>query len=246
MTRRFKVKILLPIFFGLVSFAGASLANDAPKPAEHGGEAKDAHGGEAKDAHGAEAKDEHGAEAKDAHGAEAKDAHGGDGVGPASGKQPKPEVDCKKGRSDGANICPRMVAAPELEMQPIEPSRNEKWDYTEYRYSVIILMSSWNRRSEELTRVVRPYIPAFAKRHIGVLGYASHDSYAELLKWQDALRPGFPLGLAPIETIVREKNPKIPTVWIASSSGHLVTRLITPTDAELKDILEKLLLWTEF
>jgi hypothetical protein len=86
----------------------------------------------------------------------------------------------------------------------------------------------------------------FAHRHVGVLGYASHDTMTELQKWQDFVRPEFPLGMAPLDIIVREKNPKLPTLWLASSNGQLITRLSLPTDEEVKDLLDKLLLWTEF
>jgi hypothetical protein len=68
----------------------------------------------------------------------------------------------------------------------------------------------------------------------------------ELQKWQDVVRPEFPLGLAPIAIIEKLNNPKLPTLWVASSTGQIITRLSLPSDEEVQALLDKLLLWTEF
>lgn len=189
----------------------------------------------------------------DAHGAEAPKAesHGGGEAPAAEGATPstksrKPDVDCKANRKDGGNICARIIPAPAIEMEPVPPNKNTAWVYTDYRYSIILLFSSWNRRSEDLARIARPFIDEFKRRRVGLLGFASHDQQTELQKWQDAVRPPFPIGIAPLEVIMREKNPKLPTVWIANSNGELVTKLTLPSDEEFKSILDKIIQWTEF
>jgi hypothetical protein len=155
-------------------------------------------------------------------------------------------VSCRELHPSGGNICPRIIPAPQITMEPVPPFKDIAWEYPQHRYTIIFLLSSWNKRSEEIARLIKPLMTTFKQRHVGVLGYASHDTMAELQKWQDFVRPEFPLAMAPLEVIVREKNPKLPTLWVATSTGQLIKRISLPSDEEIKDLLNKLLLWTEF
>lgn len=155
-------------------------------------------------------------------------------------------IDCKTLNSQADNICPRTIRAPDIELEPVPPFKEAKWDYGQHRYSIVFLLSSWNKRSEEIARLIKPKMAEFKRRHVNVLGYASHDTMTELQKWQDVVRPEFPLGLAPISIIEKLNNPKLPTLWVASSTGQIITRLSLPSDEEIQALLDKLLLWTEF
>jgi hypothetical protein len=158
----------------------------------------------------------------------------------------KPNVDCSAMNKEKANVCPRYIPAPKLAFTAVPPMQENTWNYTDFRYSLVFIFSSWNKRSEEIATFIRPHMPEFKRRKVGVFGLASHDTALELQKWQDALRPNFPVGIASVDFIVQEKNPKLPTLWLVSSAGQLVTRQILPEDDEVQALLQKLLLWTDF
>ncbi len=170
----------------------------------------------------------------------------GEANGPALRKPGTLEVDCRTFNKNEANICPRRVMGSKIAIVPVKPFTESTWDYSKYRYTLMLYFASWSNRSTEIATRIRSRIKKFNVRQIGVIGLASHDSHPELEKWQSNLQPGFPLGILPIEALKREKNPKIPSLWVVSSTGHVVTRVILPSNADAEELMNKLEQWTDF
>lgn len=222
----------------LLSYPLQLSANEAPAspppPSQAHGEAPakapgNSHGDSPGDAHAAPA-----------HEAESHSPSEGGGAMQKDGSSKKVPYSLKKCKL----FCPRHIESPDVSFAATPSAEN--WNYKKFRYSMVIVLASWNTRCTELALILRKHVLEFKRRHIGLLGIASHDSGEEVAKWLKEYRAGFPIAFASYNFIKEEGNPPLPTIWISDNKGFLLKRIELPTNNDVLEIIKNLYQWTDF
>jgi hypothetical protein len=95
----------------------------------------------------------------------------------------------KHGKNCGNRYCYRRVLAPDLSFPmpdganpivPCNPNSPSKWRYSDHRYSLVMVVASWNLASEILISILEPEIAELSRRSIGIFAVASHDTMSAL------------------------------------------------------------------
>jgi hypothetical protein len=95
----------------------------------------------------------------------------------------------KHAKNCGNRFCFRRILAPDLSspmpdgQSPIIPCATQnstEWRYSQYRYSLVMVIASWNLASETLASILEPEIAELSRRSIGVFAVASHDTMSAL------------------------------------------------------------------
>lgn len=141
---------------------------------------------------------------------------------------------------------PRRIVAPKFSFEELTSEKQRAINYKDSRYTLVGVFGTWNRRSAEVVTLINPYIPEFEKRGIQVFGVFSHDTKKALVEWRKVTGVKFTVGLAPLKIIDNLQNPRVPTFWLVNNLGNTLFFSELPKDEEITQLLDKLLLWTNF
>lgn len=117
---------------------------------------------------------------------------------------------------------PRRLPAPEVIFRNVLTGEEVVPDYTTHRYTVVLLVASWNALSRDVAERARDLVADFPERALQLYGLGSHDTEAALREWVRTARFRFPVGVANVDFITRLKNPKIPCLWILNHRGEMI------------------------
>lgn len=120
------------------------------------------------------------------------------------------------------------------------------YTYEGARFHLILTLASWNAASQEMARYFQGHLATFRDRQIAVVGVFTHDSETDLLRTVQDLGLTFPVSQVSLNFVRDLRNPKVPTLWITDHRGHVLYRLVRPSQAGLEQVRRFLLSWTDF
>ncbi|KAB8029768.1 hypothetical protein [Fluviispira multicolorata] len=129
-----------------------------------------------------------------------------------------------------------------------EPSveGEKKLDFSNMRFWYVVVIASWNPRSEEISDVLNKNYKIFVARKVGVLALFSQDTESSVAKWRKKIIPQFMNEFASRDFLDAMKNPRVPTVWLVGSEGEILQRLEMPTKEEMAQSVNKVMILTGF
>lgn len=172
----------------------------------------------------------------------AADAHGKTPAAPEPEPVVEPEVP-----DAPANPLPRFITAPRAIFKDTEASDKEVTvSYADATFTVIGVLATWNVNSAAVAAILNKNFDRLSAKKISIVTLFSHDTKFTLKEWKKINKPKFRTGIAAIEFIDEQKNPKVPSLWAVDRKGRLIKHLETPTNVEIERLLNQLSNWTDF
>lgn len=146
-----------------------------------------------------------------------------------------------------ATPLPRFISAPRILYEnTVEGGKEVTGTYSQSAFTVLGLLATWNPKSVELNTLLNKYSVLFREHGISLVVLFSHDTKFTLKEWKKLNKPNYQTELASINFIDEQKNPKVPTFWIANRRGQIVKFFELPSNNDLSSFFDKIIKWTEF
>ncbi|APJ04441.1 hypothetical protein [Silvanigrella aquatica] len=110
----------------------------------------------------------------------------------------------------------------------------------------VVVISSWNPKSKEITSILNHNYKVFESRKIGVIGLFSTDTVTSVSDWRTQNKPLFETGFASRNFLDALKNPKIPSVWVLGRRGEILQRLEIPSKEDMQKSVQRVMIMTGF
>lgn len=146
-----------------------------------------------------------------------------------------------------ATPLPRFIKAPEAIYVDTDAGGKEVTvDYKKSTFTVVGVLATWNARSAEVAMLLNKNFDKLRSKNISIVTLFSHDTKFTLKEWKKINKPKFQVGIASINFIDEQKNPKVPSFWSVDNKGRLIKFLETPANTDIEGFLNQLDGWTDF
>ncbi|WP_222435696.1 hypothetical protein [Fluviispira vulneris] len=119
-------------------------------------------------------------------------------------------------------------------------------DFSTMRFWYVVVIASWNPRSEEISTIINKNFRLLSARKVGVIGLFSQDTEESVAKWRKKIMPQFMNDFASRNFLDAMKNPRVPTLWLVGSEGEIIQFLEMPTKEEMMKSINKVMILTDF
>lgn len=140
----------------------------------------------------------------------------------------------------------RRISLPTLHLLTTREQERVKFEPGQFRLSLVCLLGTWNKQSEQIHHYFEKNNKFFKERKIAAVGAFSHDTIENLKTWAEKRNPSYLFGLAQMEFVDALKNPKLPSCWLLSKDGQLLRKMEHPSENDLRSVYDKLNQWTDF
>ena len=154
---------------------------------------------------------------------------------------------------------PRRILFPEMkawwtlppdlklgETAPDSENEGEVLDFTQHRFTLVLGLASWNKRTEEILVMLderATQMKARAVRFVALFPEETETTYREFVRRRS--HP-FLLGRVSPNSVAGTRDLEMPSAWVVNNRQEVLSRWANLTPAELDAILKKLALWTDF